>query len=232
MSGSRRFRCLQPKEFPQVCCWPATCSLLSNHPFRDRKIKSASVAGFGFHPNPAPMPLDDTAANCQSNARSRMLPLTMQPLEYLENSLVMFRGDANTVVPHGENPVVARMLGADVNAWRVFAVVFEAVPKQVLHQLLQLRTVAHYHRQFVTSDLAMHVSDGCLQRDDCIVENFTERNPPERLGLRVHARVCQHVPNQLLHSYGRLDRAPNPVTGLLVQCVSIFQLDQLDEAAD
>src|SRR5262245_29119030 len=138
MSGSRHFRCLQPKEFPQVCSWPVPCSLFFKYSFRDRKIKSASVAGFRFHPNPAAVPVDDTPANRQSNPCSRMLPLTMQPLEYLENSPVMFRRDANAVVPHGENPFVVCALGADVNARRLCAVVFEAVSEQVLHQLLQL----------------------------------------------------------------------------------------------
>jgi len=119
-------------------------------------MKDTSVIGFGFHPNSAAVALNHAAANGQSDARSRILLLIMQPPENLKNSLVMLRGNANAIVPNGKVPLVSAKLCGDVDARRFLAMVFEAVLDQVQHQPHQLRAltdhVAQEHDKTVVLD--------------------------------------------------------------------------------
>ena len=63
-------------------------------------MKCATLARFGHHPNFAPMTIYYATADGQPNTGSGIVFLIMQTLEYFKNLLVIFRGNANTVVAY------------------------------------------------------------------------------------------------------------------------------------
>jgi len=67
--------------------------------------------------------MDYAAANGQPDARPRIFLLSVEPLEYLKDSLVMFRSDANAVVANGNDPIIPAPLRGNMNARRFRAAI-------------------------------------------------------------------------------------------------------------
>src|SRR5258706_424121 len=68
------------------------------------KGKGRPAARLGFDPDAPAMPLDDSFANGQPDARARILPAAVQTLEDDEYALEVMSFDADALVPHGEAP--------------------------------------------------------------------------------------------------------------------------------
>jgi hypothetical protein len=98
-------------------------------------VKGASAARFGFHPNLPTEAADHSAANGKANTRPGIFLLIVQPLEYFKDALLVSRGDANAIVPDGNGPFHSIARCGDVDTRRFFAVIFKAVPEEVLEQL-------------------------------------------------------------------------------------------------
>ena len=90
------------------------------------------------------MPLDNLLANSQADAGSRIVLAGVQPLEDLEDPLIILRVNANAVVAHREDPAPLRSLGADMNLRGLLAMELKGVANQVLKKLSDLAGV---HRE-------------------------------------------------------------------------------------
>src|SRR5580704_2617008 len=98
---------------------------------RHRKPESRALSQRRFHPDSPPVALHDALANCQSNARSRVV-VTVQPLKHAENLLGVFRVDSNAVIFHAKQPIRILAPRADTHLGRIRPAVLDRVANQVL----------------------------------------------------------------------------------------------------
>src|SRR5690349_9926209 len=84
--------------------------------FRDQEVKGSTGTGAFPQPDPAPVELDDLAAQRQADARPAVFVAQVQPLEDGEDPLGVLLVDADAVVGDGEQPLLALRLRADLDA--------------------------------------------------------------------------------------------------------------------
>src|ERR1035438_9343213 len=102
---------------------------------RNTEQKCRSMSGFGFHPDLASMALYNLLADSEPDAGAGKLFGTVQALEQRENAVGVLRLDADAVVPHRKDPVVAFQDCGNVHPGRVRALEFDAIANQVLEEL-------------------------------------------------------------------------------------------------
>lgn len=69
------------------------------------KVEDCSLVELRIEPDAAAVPLDDLLADGQPYAGPGILILGMQPLEHLEDLLLLFLRDADAVVRRGKCPL-------------------------------------------------------------------------------------------------------------------------------
>src|SRR5579884_3594445 len=116
--------------------WPAIPRSPRLFGRRNRKTKGRALPGARLHPDPATHTLHHALTDRQPHARAGIL-IAMEPFEHAENPIVIFRRDADTVVPNGEDAFGAAALRRHVNARTLLRAVFNAVADQVLKDLRQ-----------------------------------------------------------------------------------------------
>ena len=146
----------------------------------NRKIKSAALADIRLDPNPTAMPRDDFAADRQADSRSRISVGSVQPLENLENPLLVFRIDADAVIADGKEPRILLERRGNMNQWRLLPAKFDGVADQVLKKLQQLRGVPLNGRQVVASDRRTGFLDGGLQIGRRLLHDFAASDGRQR----------------------------------------------------
>src|SRR5580700_3198101 len=112
----------------------------------NRKLETGSTSRFRFHPDSAAVPLDNAFADCQTYPGSR-LRVAMQALEYSEDILFVFPGNPDPIVAHADYPILTLLLGANLDYWRIFALVLDGVADQVLKELYHLHFIGVHDRQ-------------------------------------------------------------------------------------
>src|ERR1039458_8983579 len=110
------------------------------------------MSGFGLHPDLASVALHNFLADGEPDASAGKLFGTVQALEEGENALGVLRLDANAVIAHREDPVVAFQDRGNVYPGRVRPPEFDAIADQVLEELHQLGRIRLDYRQFVVTD--------------------------------------------------------------------------------
>jgi hypothetical protein len=77
---------------------------------RDGKKKRRSFPWLRLRPDAAAVPLDDPMADCETNARTRVLA-PMQPLKHVEYALRICGRKAQSVIPNREGPLTIAPFG-------------------------------------------------------------------------------------------------------------------------
>ena len=104
---------------------------------REREAESRAFFEFRGYPDAPAVKLDDSLADGQTDARSRIL-LPVDLVKNLENSLELFRLDTDAVVLDGKLPAVAVRGRADLNDGRSLPAKLDGVLEEILEELDQL----------------------------------------------------------------------------------------------
>ncbi len=116
-------------------------------------------------PDAAAMPLHDSPANRQPDARARILAPCVKTLKDHEDALEVLWGDADAIVPDGEHAFRRGHLRAHVHMWWLAPAELDRVAHKVLQELDKLGLVSHDSRQLVARDLRIRLLDGDAQID-------------------------------------------------------------------
>ena len=91
------------------------------------------------------MTFDDLLTKCESDACTGNF-ISVQTIEHAEYLLSVFRIQANAIVPHGEQPPIACVLGRDVDTGRCFAPVLDRIINKRLENVLQHKLFGYHGR--------------------------------------------------------------------------------------
>src|ERR1035441_3687233 len=83
--------------------------------FWNCEMEGRSRPWLGLHPDLSAVPLDDLLADREPDAGARIFRFGVQSLEDLEDPVGMVRIDANTVIPHGKQPLRAGVHRGNLN---------------------------------------------------------------------------------------------------------------------
>ena len=106
------------------------------------EVKCTSFAEFGFHPNRPTMPLDDSFGNRKPQSGSWVLRSRVQSLKDDKDPICVLLLKTNSVVAHGEVPMIHVRLSVDSDSRSLVSAEFDRVSDEVLKQSYELVTVA------------------------------------------------------------------------------------------
>jgi hypothetical protein len=120
----------------------------------------------------------------------------------MKNASLVFRGNADSVIAHAEQPVWAGSFRPKRNHGWVFTAELQSIPDQVLEDLRHLGAVGPDHREFFGCDDGVAFLNG----GDQSLQHFFQH----RVAIDVHARgavpadsrECQQVLDEDLHAQG------------------------------
>src|SRR5258708_9631617 len=104
-------------------------------------MKSGALTRHRLDPNPPAVPLDDLLADRQADPRPSIFFDRVQALEDDEDTLEVFRCDADAVFADLKRPFGRRFLRRLAKPRRPFAAELPRVAQQILEQLTQLRAL-------------------------------------------------------------------------------------------
>ena len=104
--------------------------------------EGTSHTGLGFDPHAATMPLDDSFGNRKPQSGSWVLRSRVQSLKDDKDPICVLLLKTNSVVAHGEVPMIHVRLSVDSDSRSFVSAEFDRVSDEVLKQSYELVTVA------------------------------------------------------------------------------------------
>ena len=129
---------------------------------RQRETEQRALAGCGFHPNAATVPLYNTLTNSEADARPG-IGVPVEAFENAEDLLRIDRFDPDAVVSYREEPVSFSLPGGNMDSRRIRAAILNSVSDQVLKELHEPYLVPLHCGQTVESNRSAILFDGSVQ---------------------------------------------------------------------
>src|SRR5882762_3801192 len=149
--------------------------------------ESGAAARGGLQPNAAAVPLGNFFADGQADAGAGVLRLGMQALKNHEDAVVVFWGDTNAIVTHGNIPAACGSLGADVYSSGLVPPEFDRVAYEVLQDLAKLQFVCQHYGQRISGDDGPALFDAPLEIFQNAAENRVSRYRNQESSLGANA---------------------------------------------
>src|SRR5712671_713026 len=149
--------------------------------------ESGAAARCGLQPNAAAVPLGNFFADGQANAGAGVLRLGMEALKNHEDAVVVFWGDTDAVVTHGNIPATCGSLGANVNSCGLIPPEFDRIANEVLQDLAKLQFVCQHYGQRISGDDGAALFDAAFEIFQNGVENSVGRYRNQASSLSANA---------------------------------------------
>jgi hypothetical protein len=166
---------------------------------RESDVKRAAVALLAFNPDRASIVFRDPFADGESDSRTRNAR-RVEPFEDTKDALVVFSGDANSVVLDSQFREILVVLPDRYFDDRLplRLAIFDAVAQQVLQKLKKMRAVYAKRSKIVLRDDRSSVRNRLLQRVHGFCENkvrISRRRSRciETRGLRVRKKILHQL---------------------------------------
>ncbi len=152
---------------------------------------------FAFHPDRAALILDQPLHDRQPHAGGVSIGAQPEGLKLVEDSIVILRCDARTVVSHGEFDEISPALGRDMDMSVRFIMVLDGVVYEIPEHLLERNLVSHQRCQ-----LRPHGNREALRRIqelDGVLHQASDIDLFDIPLIVTHSRVLKQVIQKLLH---------------------------------
>ena len=93
---------------------------------RKSEKERRSLVQFGFDPDAAPVALNHSLANCETDARAGNL-FAMKSFEHTEDFFMVLRSNPNAVVGHRKTPNAILLFGRNLNVRKPFRPILDGV---------------------------------------------------------------------------------------------------------
>src|SRR5208283_2752217 len=134
------------------------------------ELERSAPPCFRFYPDSSPLALDYLLTKGKPDARAGDF-ISVQAPEHAEHSAGVLRIDADSVVPHGEQPPFPVSYRRDVDSWRFLASVLNRVGNEVLKDLCQHDLFGSQSRQRIEGYDGATLRDGRLEVQQRIGED-------------------------------------------------------------
>src|SRR6266511_1196581 len=200
---------------------------------RQGELEGCAGAGLGLDPDAAPVALDDLLADGEANPGARVLGAGVQPLEDDEDPVQELRIDADPVVLHREQPLVAPRNRGHVDRGSLAGPAeLDRVPDEVLEGLRQATGVPGDARERAARDDGVALLDRGSEVQERLIERRAHVDRSGRLVDPADARELQQAADERLHALRALDRVVDVLLRLRVHLPRVALLEELHVARD
>ena len=176
------------------------------------------------------MPVDDSLADGEADARAGNVGVPVKPLEHPKYPFGIPLIESDSVVPDRECPLVALAPGAQLDARARFRPEFQGVADDVLEELPQLRGVSHDPREIGVDDLGLAFADRHFEIGQRLPKDGHGVGRGQFRPLGADPRIGQQVVDQPLHPVCAVHREVDVLVGALVE-LSIVAASQEGDVA-